>query len=146
MFGTEHRQRATIRQSTRSACTGLMEAARRAGIQPATAAASPSTPTAPASTKPSTDLISYSCELTYFTQSIAVGTPSASPTSACTIAPRITIIITFVRAAPTQEAAAEVLGLPFSTYRRHLATALDELVELLWAVEIGEISLPMSTD
>jgi len=53
---------------------------------------------------------------------------------------------TFVRAAPTQEAAAEVLGLPFSTYRRHLATALDELVELLWAVEIGEISLPVSTD
>jgi hypothetical protein len=39
-----------------------------------------------------------------------------------------------------------VLGLPFSTYRRHLATALDELVELLWAVEIGEISLPVSTD
>ena len=32
---------------------------------------------------------------------------------------------TFVRAAPTQEAAAEVLGLPFSTYRRHLARALD---------------------
>jgi hypothetical protein len=49
---------------------------------------------------------------------------------------------TFVRPAPTQEAAAEVLGLPFSTYRRHLATALDELVELLWAVEIGEASLP----
>ena len=34
---------------------------------------------------------------------------------------------TFVRAAPTQEAAAEVLGLPFSTYRRHLAKALDRL-------------------
>ena len=46
---------------------------------------------------------------------------------------------TFVRPAPTQEAAAEVLGLPFSTYRRHLAAAIDELVELLWAVEIGEI-------
>jgi hypothetical protein len=53
---------------------------------------------------------------------------------------------TFVRAAPTQEAAAEVLGLPFSTYRRHLATALDELVELLWAVEIGEISLPAANE
>jgi hypothetical protein len=46
---------------------------------------------------------------------------------------------TFVRPAPTQEAAAEVLGLPFSTYRRHLAAALDELVELLWAIEIGAI-------
>jgi RecA/RadA recombinase len=44
---------------------------------------------------------------------------------------------TFVRAAPTQEAAAEVLGLPFSTYRRHLAKALDQVTEVLWAVEIG---------
>jgi hypothetical protein len=49
---------------------------------------------------------------------------------------------TFVRPAPTQEAAAEVLGLPFSTYRRHLAAAIDELVELLWAVEIGATALP----
>jgi hypothetical protein len=49
---------------------------------------------------------------------------------------------TFVRPAPTQESAAEVLGLPFSTYRRHLATALAELSELLWAAEIGAITLP----
>ena len=56
--------------------------------------------------------------------------------------PRRVLDRTFVRAAPTQEAAAEVLGLPFSTYRRHLATALDELVELLWAVEIGGVALP----
>ena len=49
---------------------------------------------------------------------------------------------TYVRAAPTQETAAEVLGLPVSTYRRHLAKALDELTDLLWAVEIGEIRLP----
>jgi hypothetical protein len=49
---------------------------------------------------------------------------------------------TFVRAAPTQEAAAEVLGLPFSTYRRHLGKAIDQLTDLLWAVEIGEVSLP----
>jgi hypothetical protein len=49
---------------------------------------------------------------------------------------------TFIRPAPTQEAAAEVLGLPFSTYRRHLASALDDLVQLLWAVEIGEVVLP----
>jgi hypothetical protein len=46
---------------------------------------------------------------------------------------------TFVRAAPTQEAAAEVLGLPFSTYRRYLAKALDQVTELLWAVEIGAV-------
>jgi hypothetical protein len=49
---------------------------------------------------------------------------------------------TFIRAAPTQEAAAEVLGLPFSTYRRHLARALEQLTDLLWAVEIGEVRLP----
>ena len=49
---------------------------------------------------------------------------------------------TFLRPAPTQEAAAEVLGLPFSTYRRHLTAALDELVGLLWAVEIGAAALP----
>jgi hypothetical protein len=48
---------------------------------------------------------------------------------------------TFVRAAPTQEAAAEVLGLPFSTYRRHLAKALDQVTELLWSVEIGTVRL-----
>jgi hypothetical protein len=56
-----------------------------------------------------------------------------------------------VRAAPTQEAAAEVLGLPFSTYRRHLGRALEHLTDLLWAVEIGDIRLsaqrqPVSTD
>ena len=49
---------------------------------------------------------------------------------------------TFVRGAPTQEAAAEVLGLPFSTYRRHLARAVEQLTDLLWAVEIGEVRLP----
>jgi hypothetical protein len=49
---------------------------------------------------------------------------------------------TFVRAAPTQEAAAEVLDLPFSTYRRHLAKAVDELTDVLWSVEIGETRLP----
>jgi hypothetical protein len=49
---------------------------------------------------------------------------------------------TFVRGAPTQEAAAEVLGLPFSTYRRHLAKAIEQLTDVLWAVEIGEVHLP----
>jgi len=46
---------------------------------------------------------------------------------------------TFVRVAPTQEAAAEVLGLPFSTYRRHLARAVDAVTEALWSVEIGAV-------
>ena len=44
---------------------------------------------------------------------------------------------TFVHAAPTQEAAAAVLDLPFSTYRRHLAKAIDELTDALWSIEIG---------
>ena len=49
---------------------------------------------------------------------------------------------TYVHAAPTQEAAAAVLDLPFSTYRRHLARAHERLTDLLWAVEIGEVRLP----
>lgn len=42
---------------------------------------------------------------------------------------------TFVRPAGTQEKAAEVLGLPFSTYRRHLAAATARVAELLAAVD-----------
>jgi hypothetical protein len=45
---------------------------------------------------------------------------------------------TYTKGAPTQEVAAQLLDLPFSTYRRHLAQAQDRLVELLWSVEIGE--------
>ncbi|HVL06433.1 MAG TPA: AAA family ATPase [Acidimicrobiales bacterium] len=48
---------------------------------------------------------------------------------------------TFVRPAPSQEAAAEVLDMAFSTYRRRLARALDRVVDVLWAVEIGEVDL-----
>ncbi|MFB9235654.1 ATP-binding protein, partial [Plantactinospora siamensis] len=44
---------------------------------------------------------------------------------------------TFRHPAPSQEAAAEVLGLPFSTYRRYLARAVEEVTELLWSMEIG---------
>jgi hypothetical protein len=43
---------------------------------------------------------------------------------------------TFLRPAPSQEAAAEVLGLPFSTYRRYLAKAVDAVTEVLWSMEI----------
>lgn len=45
---------------------------------------------------------------------------------------------TFLKGPGTQEAAAHQLGLPFSTYRRHLARALARLEQLLWSVEIGE--------
>ncbi len=49
---------------------------------------------------------------------------------------------TYLRAAPTQEAAAEVLDLPLSTYRRYLAKALEQLTDLLWTIEIGDVRLP----
>jgi AAA ATPase domain len=44
---------------------------------------------------------------------------------------------TYVRPAPTQEAAAEALGLPFSTYRRHLGKAVDAVADALWRVEVS---------
>ncbi len=43
---------------------------------------------------------------------------------------------TYLRPAPTQEAAAEVLGLPFSTYRRHLSQAVGRIVAWLWDHEV----------
>jgi DNA-directed RNA polymerase specialized sigma24 family protein len=52
---------------------------------------------------------------------------------------------TYLKGAPTQEAAAEVLGLPFSTYRRHLSKAVEQLTELLWAAEIGATRIKVST-
>ncbi|MDQ4103511.1 MAG: hypothetical protein M3186_07315 [Actinomycetota bacterium] len=43
---------------------------------------------------------------------------------------------TYLRPARTQERAAEVLGLPFSTYRRHLTRAVERVVSLLWEREL----------
>ena len=43
---------------------------------------------------------------------------------------------TYVRPAATQEAAAEVLGLPWSTYRRHLTKGVDRIVSWLWEREV----------
>ncbi len=43
---------------------------------------------------------------------------------------------TFLRPAPTQERAAEVLGLPFSTYRRHLVRGLELVTAALWDREL----------
>jgi hypothetical protein len=53
---------------------------------------------------------------------------------------------TYVRAVPTQEAAAEVLCLSFSTYRRHLVKAIERLTDLLWAAEIGQVRLDVAAD
>lgn len=43
---------------------------------------------------------------------------------------------TYVEPAPTQEAASELLGLPFSTYRHQLGRAVEHLVAWLWQQEL----------
>jgi hypothetical protein len=45
---------------------------------------------------------------------------------------------TYFHPAPTQESAAELLDLPFSTYRRHLTSGVQRLTEILWRQEVGE--------
>lgn len=44
---------------------------------------------------------------------------------------------TYFQPASTQEGAAELLGLPFSTYRRHLTAGIAQVTEALWAREVG---------
>ncbi|WP_433256868.1 ATP-binding protein [Streptosporangium sp. CA-135522] len=43
---------------------------------------------------------------------------------------------TFLQGAPTQEVAAERLGLPFTTYRRHLSAGIERVCEDLWHREV----------
>jgi len=47
------------------------------------------------------------------------------------------LTVTYLTPAATQEAAAARLSLPFSTYRRHLATALTIVTDRLWEREVG---------
>ena len=44
---------------------------------------------------------------------------------------------TYLNPAPTQEQAAELLGLPFSTYRRHLKAEMTRVADILWQREIS---------
>jgi len=46
---------------------------------------------------------------------------------------------TYIQPSPTQEQAAELLDLPFSTYRRHLKAGLDQMTDDLWHREIGTL-------
>ena len=46
---------------------------------------------------------------------------------------------TYLQPAATQEQAAEVLDLPFSTYRRHLRSGIEEVTGRLWLREIGNL-------
>ncbi|HXF52458.1 MAG TPA: AAA family ATPase [Dehalococcoidia bacterium] len=43
---------------------------------------------------------------------------------------------TYIEPAPTQEAAAEALDVPFSTYRRHLSAGLERATDWLWRREV----------
>ncbi|REE96803.1 AAA family ATPase [Thermomonospora umbrina] len=45
---------------------------------------------------------------------------------------------TYLRAAQTQERAAEALSMSFSTYRRHLARGIARLVDVLWSRELND--------
>jgi hypothetical protein len=44
--------------------------------------------------------------------------------------------VTYLDPARTQEEAAELLGMPFSTYRRHLAAGVDRVIDWLWQREL----------
>jgi hypothetical protein len=43
---------------------------------------------------------------------------------------------TYLQPAETQQAAADLLRLPMTTYRRHLAAGLERLADRLWQEEI----------
>ncbi len=44
---------------------------------------------------------------------------------------------TYLQPAPTQEQAAELLDLPFSTFRRHLKAGIIRVAQSLWQKELG---------
>ncbi|MFD0312816.1 ATP-binding protein [Streptomyces flavalbus] len=46
------------------------------------------------------------------------------------------VVTGLLRGAPTRETAAERLGLPLSTFRRHLARGIDEIRSYLWNAEL----------
>jgi hypothetical protein len=48
------------------------------------------------------------------------------------------LLHTYFQPAATQEQAAELLDLPFSTYRRHLKKGITRLTEYLWQQELGK--------
>ncbi len=52
---------------------------------------------------------------------------------------------TYVKPAPTQEAAAELLALPFSTYRGHLTRGVERVIDWLWRRELGGPDQPQTS-
>ncbi len=61
---------------------------------------------------------------------------SALPEAPRTDKARRAVERTFLHGSVTQETAAEVLDLPFSTYRRHLAAGIAMVAEVLWHWEV----------
>lgn len=53
--------------------------------------------------------------------------------------PHRALDVTYLRGAPTQEAAAERLGLSFSTYRRHLMAGIERICDDLWRRELNAV-------
>lgn len=47
------------------------------------------------------------------------------------------MVATYLEPAATQEAAAQRIGIPFSTYRRHLVRGVASVADALWRVETG---------
>ena len=45
---------------------------------------------------------------------------------------------TYIQPAATQEQAAELLDIPFSSYRRHLKAGMARIGDILWQAEVGE--------
>jgi hypothetical protein len=46
------------------------------------------------------------------------------------------VLRTYLEPAATQELAAELLDLPFSTYRRHLSSGVEKIIDILWQREV----------
>lgn len=51
---------------------------------------------------------------------------------------------TYFEDIPTQLAAGERIGLPCSTYRRHLVSAVERVIELLWPYELSGTPITVS--
>ncbi len=53
------------------------------------------------------------------------------------------VVHTYLQPAATQEQAAELLDLPFSTYRRHLKSGVTRVADILWQAEVGGLEKPI---
>jgi hypothetical protein len=61
----------------------------------------------------------------------------AMPADLAGVKAHAALVATYFSGAPTQEAAARRLGLPFGTYRRHLRAAVARVADVLWEAELA---------